>query len=244
METEIIYEDKDILVVNKPSGLFVHSDGADAKGTLVEWFLERSPEAQGVGEPRIGKDGKEIERSGIVHRLDRDTSGMMVLAKNQDIFDYLKKQFKDRLVKKEYRALVYGKMKDKWGTINRSIGRSPNDWRKRSADKGAKGLMREAVTEWEALSSGEYDGEVFSYLKLRPKTGRMHQLRVHLKSISRPIVGDVLYANDKIHTSNNLEMTRLALHSHKITFNLMDGREVSFTADIPESIQSAIDKIA
>src|SRR5690606_12500201 len=121
IEPKIIFEDDNILVVDKPSGLAVHGEGEDAGGTLVEWFLKHSPEASGVGEPRIGKDGKEIERSGVVHRLDRDTSGVMVLVKNQETFDHLKAAFKERRVKKEYVALVYGEMKERWGTITRKI---------------------------------------------------------------------------------------------------------------------------
>ncbi|MEX2341262.1 MAG: RluA family pseudouridine synthase [Candidatus Paceibacterota bacterium] len=243
-ESEIIFENEQLLVIDKPAGLAVHGEGDDPSGTLVEWFLRREPEARGVGEPRIGKDGREIERSGIVHRLDRDTSGVMVLAKDQETFDYLKIQFKDRLVKKEYRALVYGRMSERWGTIDRPIGRSARDWKLRSSERGAKGKLREAVTDWENLVSGESEGEPFSYLKLQPKTGRMHQLRVHLKSISRPIVGDKLYATGKYEHSNNLGLSRLALHSFKLLVVLPNGEEQTFEAPLPAELEAAIAKIA
>lgn len=243
-EPKIIFENDHVLAVDKPAGLLVHGEGSDAGGTLVEWFLLRAPQARGVGEPRVGKDGREIERSGIVHRLDRDTSGVMILAKDQAAFDHLKAQFKDRLVKKEYRALVYGAMKERWGTIDRPIGRSASDSRRRSAERGAKGVRREAVTDWERLSSGEYAGEAFSYLKLRPRTGRMHQLRVHLKAIGRPIVGDRLYAGAKAEASNNLGLARLALHSFRLSIVLPDGREQTFEAPLPAEIQEAADRIA
>lgn len=243
-EPKIIFEDEHMLVIDKPSGLAVHGEGFDPAGTLVEWFLKRVPSAVGVGEPRIGSDGKEIERSGIVHRLDKDTSGVMVLAKDQETFDYLKTQFKDRFAKKEYRALVYGQMNERWGTIDRPIGRSSRDWKLRSSERGAKGKLREAVTDWENIISGEYEGESFSYLKLKPKTGRTHQLRVHLKSISRPIVSDKLYATGKYEDSNNLGLSRLALHAFRLSLVLPGGEEQTFEAPIPADMEEAIAKIA
>lgn len=243
IEVEILFENDDVLVVNKPVGLSVHSDNADAVGTLVEWFLSHVPDAAGVGEPRLGADGKEIERSGIVHRLDKDTSGVMILAKNQEAFLFLKDQFKNRRVKKEYRALVYGLMHEKWGTIDRPIGRSAKDFRLRSAQRGAKGKLRDSITDWERIGQGEYEGESFSYLKLQPKTGRTHQLRVHLKAIDRPIVGDVLYAGKKLEQSNNLGLERLALHAHILELDLPRGEAERFVAPLPETLVEAIDKM-
>ena len=242
-EPEIIFENIDVVVINKPYGLLVHSDGDDASGTVVEWFLNHTPEAKGVGEPRQGKDGQEIERSGVVHRLDRDTSGVMILTKTQPAFDHLKLQFKNHAVKKEYRALVYGYMNEKWGTIDRPIGRSARDWRLRSAQRGAKGTLRESVTDWECIGRGEYQGEPFSYLKLVPKTGRMHQLRVHLKAIDRPIVCDPLYAGKKVEQSNNLSLQRLALHSHQLELILPDGSDERFVAPLPEDLIVAADSL-
>lgn len=238
-EPKIIFEDDNVLVVDKPSGLAVHSEGSDATGTLVEWFLRHCPEARGVGEPRVGSDGVQLERSGVVHRLDRDTSGVMILAKSQPTFDHLKYQFKERQVKKEYRAIVYGQMKERWGTIDRRIGRSAQDWKLRSAERGARGQLRDAVTDWECLKSGTYGGEPFSVLKLNPRTGRMHQLRAHLKSISRPIVGDSLYAAGQIDRSNNLGLKRLALHALNLEVNLPDGTTRSFIADRPDDLVRA-----
>ena len=242
-EPTVLYEDADVLVINKPSGLAVHGRGADPAGTVVAWLLGRAPEARGVGEPRIGSDGQELERSGIVHRLDRETSGVMILAKNQSAFDHLKAQFKARLVKKLYRAIVYGRMNESWGTIDRPIGRSAKDWRRRSAERGAKGTLRDAVTHWECCGVGECDGEAFSYVKLRPETGRMHQLRVHLKAIDRPIVGDVLYAGKRTEQSNNLGLTRLALHAHELELLLPRGERERFVAPLPEELIVAVDQI-
>lgn len=242
-EPTIIYEDEHILVVDKPSGMAVHGEDDDPTGTVVGWFLKHSPEAKGVGEPRLNKNSKEIERSGVVHRLDRETSGVMVLAKNQNAFDSLKTQFQERQVKKEYIALVYGHMKEKWGTINRAIGRSNRDFRRRSAERGAKGHLREAVTDWEVLKQGEYKGEKFAHLRLRPKTGRMHQLRVHLKAIGHPIVGDKLYAGKKLEQSNNLGRNRLVLHAHKLEIEHNSDKK-EFQSELPVEILSATQNIS
>lgn len=244
IEPKIIFENDDVLVIDKPCGLAVHADGEDASGTVVEWFLRRFPSSKGVGEPRVGRDGAMIERSGVVHRLDRETSGVMVLAKTQEAFDFLKRQFLERSVKKEYRAFVYGAMKERWGTIDRPIGRSAKDWRRRSAERGARGTLRPAVTEWETLQSGEYAGEKFSFLKLRPKTGRQHQLRVHLKSIGRPIVADPIYAGNLLGRGEDLGLERLALHSLSLSVDLMDGESCAFEAPLPKELEEALGRIA
>jgi 23S rRNA pseudouridine1911/1915/1917 synthase len=245
LEPEVIYEDEGIVVVNKPYGLLVHEDWtAGTDGTLVDWFLARVPEAKGVGEVSVKPDGSPLERSGVVHRLDRETSGVMVLAKNPEAHALLKSQFHDRTVKKEYRAFVYGRIHDKWGTINRPIGRNPKDFKRRSAEHGAKGTLREALTHFERIGVGEYDDESFSYLKLLPKTGRTHQLRVHLKAISRPIVGDTLYGEPYISKSSNLGLSRLALHAHILEIDVPGGGRERFIAPVPQEFEEAAERIA
>ncbi len=245
MVPEIIFEDEAVLVVNKPYGMLVHEDWHSGReGTLVEWFLKRVPSAQGVGEETLKPDGTKLERSGIVHRLDRDTSGVMIIAKTAAAHTFLKIQFHDRLVKKEYRAFVYGRIHDKWGTINRPIGRNARDFKKRSAERGAKGTLREAVTHFERIGVGEYQNEPFSYLKLLPQTGRTHQLRVHLRAIDRPIVGDQLYADKKIEHSNNLELKRLALHAHILDIVLPNEERQRFIAPVPVDFEQAAERIA
>lgn len=242
-EIDILFETDAVVVLNKPVGILVHEDGHSEGETVVEWFLSRAPSARGVGEPQTNNQGELMERSGVVHRLDKDTSGVMILAKTQIAYDHLKQQFHDQLVKKEYRALVYGPVREPWGTIATPIGRSPKDPRKRLSGKGAKGVLREAVTEWECIGTGRYLDEDFSYLKLKPKTGRTHQLRVHLKSISRAIVGDTLYAESDIARSNNLNLERMALHAHKLFITLPDGAEKAFLAPIPADLEQAIEKL-
>ncbi len=243
-EPVVLFEDGAVLVVNKPYGMLVHEDWQKADTTLVDWFLARCPEAKGVGEATATPDGKPLERSGVVHRLDRETSGVMILAKTAEAHAHLKAQFHDRHAKKEYRAFVYGRLNERWGTIDRPIGRNTQNFRLRSAQRGAKGTLRNAVTDWERIAAGEYEGEPFSYVKLIPKTGRTHQLRVHLKAIDRPIVQDVLYSGKKRETSNNLELDRLALHAHVLELTLPNGSLERFIAPVPHSFELAAERIA
>ncbi len=242
-DIEVLYENDDVLVVNKPVGLMVHEDGHNKEKTLVDLFLSRCPEAKGVGEIGYSPKGDELERSGVVHRLDRETSGVMILAKNQEAFLHLKDQFQNRLAKKEYRALVYGPVRERWGAIDKAIGRSPSDHRKRLAGSKAKGNLREALTNWECIGTGRHQDEHYSYMKLIPKTGRTHQIRVHLKSISRPVVGDALYAESEMSRSNNLGLKRMALHAHKLQIVLPDGEEGAFLAPVPAEMEQAVDLI-
>lgn len=243
MDIKILFENDDVVVIDKPEGVMVHDDGHSDDETIVDWFLKYVPDAKGVGEPQQSPDGKDLERSGVVHRLDRETSGVLVLAKHQDAHVHLKKQFHDRLVHKEYRAFVYGPVREQWGTIDRQIGRSAKDFRLRSAQKGAKGTLRDAVTDWELIGTGRYNDEHFSYLKLIPKTGRTHQLRVHLKAIDRPIVGDTQYASSHIERSSNLDLERLALHAHILDIVLPDSEEERFIAPLPIEFDQAAEKL-
>lgn len=245
MEPDILFENKDVLVVSKPEGWLVHWDGKNEDvPTIVEWFLGRTPEARGVGEKGYAPDGTELDRSGVVHRLDRETSGILILAKNNEIYHHLKDQFKNKKVHKEYRAFVYGRMHERWGTINRPIGRSGKDPRQRSALPGAVGKLREAITDFERIGTGEYMEETFSYLKLVPKTGRTHQLRAHLRALDRPIVGDKLYADYKMKDSNNLELHRLALHAHILEVELPNGEMLRSIAPMPLEFELAAERIA
>lgn len=241
---EIIYQDDDVMVVNKPQGWLVHEDGHSETSTIVDWFCKLVPTAVEVGELGYSSKGEELKRSGVVHRLDRETSGVLILAKNQEAHQHLKQQFKDRAVHKEYRAFVYGRINDRWSTINRPIGRSAKDHRRRSAERGAKGVLREAITDFERIGMGEYEDESFSYIKLMPKTGRTHQLRAHLRAIDRPIVGDGLYAEHRIDKSNNLGLGRMALHAHVLELILPNGSKERFIAPVPQEFEEAAEHIA
>lgn len=229
----VLYEDDDVVVINKPAGLVVHADGKREEPTLTDWIEKNYPESKGVGEPLTLSNSDIIERSGIVHRIDRETSGVMLIAKNQPAFSYFKKQFQDRVISKIYHAFVYGEMKDDDGVIDRPIGRSKKDFRQWSAQRGARGAMREAVTHYKVIArSGG-----FSLVEVIPKTGRTHQIRVHFKAINHPVVSDSLYAPKK---EKALGFERLALHAYSIEFNSMNGKKIKVTASYPEDFEKAL----
>lgn len=216
MELPILYEDEDVVAIAKPAGLITHSDGRTKEETAEDWFKEKYPTAEG----------------GYVHRLDRDTSGVLVFAKNATAHEFLRKAFHDHEVKKTYLAFTYGAPKEKSGTIDFDIGRSRSDFRLRSAQPKAKGRMREAITRYEVV--GEY-GE-FALMKMSPETGRTHQLRVHLKSIHHPIISDPLYAPNH---KPALGITRLGLHAYMLDLPLPKGGRTLIQAPIPDDLAPA-----
>jgi 23S rRNA pseudouridine1911/1915/1917 synthase len=237
---EVIFEDENYLVSNKPAGLVVHSDGRTEEETVAEWAQDNYSEIKGVGEPLALSDGRIIERPGIVHRIDRETSGVLVIAKNQESFLSLKEQFKEGSVSKSYNAFVYGEVKlpedEEFATIDRPIGKSKKDFRLWSAQRGAKGKIREAITEYKVV----FASPEVSYLEIYPRTGRTHQIRVHFKAINHPVVADKLYAPKR---EPILQFERLALHAKKITFRNLSGDELSFEAPYPADFQKALESI-
>jgi len=228
MKIEIIYEDKNIIAVSKPAGLLVHSttpEREEIEKTLVGWLLFRHP--------KIIKVGDSGNRPGIVHRLDRDTSGVILVAKNQDTFDHLKDQFQERLTNKTYRAIVYGNPKNKGGVIEGTISLKPGTT-KRTVHKGK--MAKEAVTEYRVLERFKEA----SYIEVYPKTGRTHQIRVHMASINHPILGDKLYASK---TSKKLEipgLERQMLHAYSIEFETLEGKKIEVKADIPADFDEVL----
>ena len=179
-------------------------------------------------------DGKEIKRPGIVHRLDKDTSGVLLLAKTQKAYELLKRQFAEREVKKVYNALVYGYVKNDFGTVNAEIGRSKNDPRLRTAMRGKRGKLREAVTEYKVLKRLEIEGEKYTWLEVRPKTGRTHQIRVHMKFLNHPVVCDKLYAPSKLCPKS---VKRLALHASSIEFKNISKKIVRIESPTPKDLK-------
>lgn len=235
MNIEILFEDEDVLVINKPAGLMVHADGKKEQSTLVDWILKKYPEIAGVGEPQNG-----IDRPGIVHRLDEDTSGVLVIAKHQQSFEHFKKQFQERETKKEYHAFVWGHFKELSGVVDVPIGRNSNDFRRWHAGRGARGEMREAITQWQVGHQFvDEHNEQFAFMHLFPKTGRTHQLRVHMKYLQRPIVADDLYGASK---PLALGFARLALHARKISFFKQNGDLITIEAPYPTDFQHALAK--
>ncbi|MBP6060765.1 MAG: RluA family pseudouridine synthase [Candidatus Pacebacteria bacterium] len=235
---KILYEDKDILAIDKQAGISVHGDGRNDVETLADLILKEYPEMKNVGEPmeiEVNGEIKKIFRPGIVHRLDKDTSGVLLLARNQNAYEFLKKQFQNREIKKTYITLVSGHMKNDTGTIDASIGRSPSDPRKRIASRGKSGKLRDAVTEYKVLERIEIDGEKYTWVEVYPKTGRTHQIRVHMKFLNHPVVCDKLYASDKNCPES---ISRLALHAKSIEFKNLAGENLKIEAPISEDLKS------
>lgn len=250
MDIEILFEDKDLLVINKPAGTSVHPDGKTKMETITDWILEKYPGIKEVGESFITNiKGEEIKiyRPGIVHRLDKETSGALIIVKNQETFEYFKKQFFEHKVEKIYDAFVYGYVSNpkaslatrNRGVVNAPVGRSPKNALLWTAGRAARPPLREAVTEYVILKKFEAKGEQFSYLELYPKTGRTHQIRIHMRYLNHPVVSDPLYRGSK---EKALEMERLALHARSITFKLPNGKEKVVEAPFPADFQKAINK--
>lgn len=240
MKLAILFESADVLVINKPSGLMVHPDGKQTKQTLVDLLLKEYPKIAGVGEP-MTIDGNMIDRPGIVHRLDEETSGAMLIAKNQSAFEFLKAQFQNHEIQKEYHAFVWGTFKETKGIVDTPIGRSKTDFRRWLSGRGTRGELRDAVTTWEVVGTVNEQGELFSFMHLYPKTGRTHQLRVHMQYLQHPIVSDALYAPKK---PAALGFARVALHAFAITFTLPGGEEKTVTASYPEDFQAAVARVS
>jgi 23S rRNA pseudouridine1911/1915/1917 synthase len=237
-EPTILYEDRDVIVINKPAGLIVHSDGRTVESSVADWVVGLHPEMKGVGEPWTSPQGEVVDRPGIVHRLDRTTSGVMIIAKTQLAYEFLKSQFQDRTTEKVYRALVYGAPKKDKGTIEAEIARlrsTPPRWS--ATLKGVVNKKRAAVTDWAVLKRGKTEtGDVVSVIEARPKTGRTHQIRVHLKALGYPIICDPLYAPTKVCI---LGMGRVALHAASLTINLPSGERQTFVAPLAADMAAA-----
>ena len=224
MAPAIIYEDENVLALNKPAGLLVHADGQGGE-TFVDWLRVNVPEVAGVGD-------KPEERPGIVHRLDRDTSGVILVARNQAYFLYLKQLFQSRAIKKTYIALVYGVPRERQGIIDSPISLKPGTT-KRTVHGGK--MTKPAVTEYSVLRDlGKY-----ALLEVRPKTGRTHQIRVHLASIGHPIVGDRLYGPKR----PQVEAPRQMLHAGSLELELRPGHRIRLQADPPEDFQELLQKL-
>lgn len=232
MELPTLFQNDSLVAINKPAGVMAHPDGVNVGETVSDWFAARYPESAGIGEIQRLVDGTEIRRPGIVHRLDRDTSGVLVLAKTLEAHTFLKAAFQERAVKKTYLAFVYGVPKEREGMIDFAIGRSRKDFRLRSAQPKAKGRMREALTRYVVIG----DVGTHALLEVRPETGRTHQIRVHLKAIHHPVVCDPLYASGK---PCDLGLTRLGLHAYRLELPQPDGSTLELSAPLPEDLLPA-----
>lgn len=217
---DVIYEDGDVLVINKAAGLVVHPAPGHQGGTVVNALLARYPDLS---------DPDQADRPGIVHRLDRDTSGVLIIAKHPSARRFLQRQFHKRSSEKSYLALVAGQPKTTRGTIEGPIGRHPTHRQKRAVL--AEG--RPAVTHYETLES--FDG--FTLLAVRPVTGRTHQIRVHLEAIGLPVVGDELYGPKRKKIAG---LHRHFLHAEQLTIPVPGGETKTFVAPLPDELQQIL----
>jgi 23S rRNA pseudouridine1911/1915/1917 synthase len=251
---EVLYEDDDVVVFNKPAGLMVHADGRSTEYTLADYVRDTYPHAREVGEPLVLEKGTKnelvVHRPGIVHRLDKDTSGAIIVAKKQNIFLYLKRQFKDHEIKKVYRALVIGRVKNDTGLIDSPLARSKSDFRLRTTvdlhTGDARGALREAVTRYKVLERFSALWKEKDYpltlVEVYPLTGRTHQIRAHFRSIRHPLLGDSLYGPQKKKEEVAFGAPRTMLHSYKITFSLPEKGEIELTAPVPQDFEDILAK--
>ena len=238
---EIIYENADCIVINKAPGVTVHPAAGHWSGTLVNALLHHCPDLEGIG---------GVRRPGIVHRLDKDTSGVMIAAKNMLAYENLVSQFKNRTVEKEYVALAWGKVTPDKGLIDRPIGRHRSDRKKMSSTHFTE-RSRKALTEWTVEQRFTLSGAspaALSLLRLRPHTGRTHQLRVHLADSGHPLLGDRVYgkqrnraaaitADDPVLES----FSRQALHAESLVVShVRTGERMKFTAPLPEDFRQLL----
>ena len=231
---EIIYEDDDVIVINKPAGV-LSQNAESSKSPSVSDFLVKHY-------PKIKKVGEDEQRYGTVHRLDKDTSGVMIVAKNNQTFEFLKDQFKNRKTQKVYLALVYGKVNPPEGVIDLKIGRSktnPNMQTVIDTKKKENIKSREARTVYKTIKNFKD----YSLLEVSPKTGRMHQIRVHLKAIGYPVVGDKKYFFKK-YKNENLELNRQFLHASELRIKLLDGKDKIFKAELAGDLRNHIAKLS
>lgn len=244
----LLREEKDWIAIYKPVGILMHETKISSKPirskqnkvmretepTVVEWLLENYPEVKNVGDD-------PTTRPGIVHRLDKETSGVVIVPRNQKFFEYLKKLFQTHQAQKTYLALVWGELDENKGIVDRKIYLKPGTT-KRSVFGGKMG--KDAITEYEVINTWSISvkggkKQSFSLVKVMPKTGRTHQIRVHLSSLSHPIIGDPLYGKKK----DPFGLKHQALHAESIEFPLPNGKKVSVSASIPAYFKAIIDEL-
>ncbi len=238
LDPKIIYEDKELLVIDKPSGMIVNkADTSKAEFTLQDWIETKMTNDKF----QISNESEFDKRSGIVHRLDKDTSGILIVAKTEESFVNIQNQFKNREVQKKYLALVHGIVEPKSGTINIPIERNPFNRKRFGVFLGG----REAVTEYKTIYNLQCTinkkKETFTLLEVFPHTGRTHQIRVHLTHLGHPIVSDILYAGRKNIKADLKFCPRMFLHAERIKFrHPKSAKQLEFSVKLPEELEKVL----
>ncbi len=234
IDLDLVFENDDFLIINKPAGMVVHpsENGDNISGTVANAI-------KNVVEKGVGDD----LRPGIVHRIDKDTSGLLLLAKTRSAFDYLRGLFKDRKIRKTYLALVLGRLEHKEGIIDSPLGRGLRDRKKMRVSTEKEG--RSAVTEYRVLEEFDIDGYSVSLLDVEIKTGRTHQIRVHMSVLGHPVIGDEKYGNSKANRyfADNFDLKRQFLHAHELEFVYLNNKKISAKAEIPFDLQNVLDSL-
>jgi 23S rRNA pseudouridine1911/1915/1917 synthase len=243
IKLDIIFENDDVLVINKPAGLVIHPGDNKESDTLANSLLDRYPEIIKAVPDRGDEDIKFL-RPGIVHRLDKDTSGAMIIAKNKKSYDFLKDEFDKREVNKIYLALCFGSPKQSRGVLTNFLGRIKSN-RKMMGEVG-EFSGKKAITNYKVLSEYKYDNIILSLIEFDIKTGRTHQIRAQAKLAGFPIIGDQMYFTraSKV-LSGKLNVSRQLLHSHTLTIKLPgENKSQSFEAELPLDLQSILSDIS
>lgn len=232
---DIVYEDDDLIVVNKPVGMVVHPAAGNPDGTLVNALLYH------CGSSLSGIGG--VIRPGIVHRIDKDTSGLLVVAKNDETHLALSAQLKGHHIRRTYYAIAVGNLKEDSGTVNAPIGRHPVDRKRMAVIRNAELKSREAITHWTVLARANADGQAFTLLRCELETGRTHQIRVHMASIGHPLLGDPVYggANTQFEAKHKKLVQGQALHAKELEFtHPRTEKIVRFSCALPESMEKLV----
>lgn len=223
MNIPVIFEDENFLIINKPSGLVVHPFDNSSEMTLVDYLKKSHPDIFTVADNSFTlQNGETVHLGGIVHKLDRETSGVMVIAKNETTFSELKKAFLEHTTKKVYLALVEGNIEADSLRINAPLGRNKKSYKQVAFPENPRGELREAVTDLTVILRNNK----LTLVKLEPHTGRTHQLRAHMTHIEHPIVGDIAYGS-------TVEASRIMLHAQNLTF-ILGNKQHSFEAPLPK----------
>jgi 23S rRNA pseudouridine1911/1915/1917 synthase len=233
----IIFENAHALIIDKPAGVIVHPDDRQEEYTIAHWMKET------YALDNVGDEGRE----GVVHRLDRNTTGVLVLAKDAQTFKSLKRQFHDHTVRKVYHAIVEGNIRHDTGIISLPLARAKSDFRKRTVvdafAQDTRGEEREAITRYKVLDRTEHEGKHFTYVEVYPLTGRTHQIRAHFRAIRHPIIGDDLYGS----RNGKNDANRSMLHAYTITLSLPndEGKEEEKTvvSPVPQDMLEVLKKL-